>query len=123
MSDEVYVKKILEQILNSYNAIYASQEKPGDLDLIKKELLKITGFFNVLLKKFITSNFQSRSLLDLKPKIENYVQSYYFVQEIDTMMPLYSNDPARIKNMKLKILEAFEDKKLIDNLREVLEEL
>ena len=123
MSDEVYVKKILEQILNSYNSIYASQEKPGDLDLIKKELLKITGFFNVLLKKFITSNFQSRSLLDLKPKIENYVQSYYFVQEIDTMMPLYSNDPARIKNMKLKILEAFEDKKLIDNLREVLEEL
>lgn len=123
MSDEDYVKKILEQILESYDSIYSTQDKQGDLDLIKKELLKINGFFNVLLKKFANSNFQSRNLLDLKPKIQNYVKSYYFVQEIDTMMPLYSDDPARIKNMKLKILESFQDKKLIDKLRDVFEEL
>lgn len=123
ISDEDYVKKIIEQILNSYDSIYNTQDRPGDLDLIKKELLKINGFFSVLSKKYMTSNFQSRNLLDLKPKIKNYLQEYYFVQEIDTMMPLYSEDPARIKNMKLKILEAFQDKKLIDKLREVFEEL
>jgi len=123
ISDEDYVKKIIEQVLISYDSIYTTQDKPGDLDLIKKELLKINGFFSVLSKKFMTSNFQSRNLADLKPKIKNYLQEYYFVQEIDTMMPLYSEDPARIKNMKLKILEAFQDKKLIDKLREVFEEL
>ena len=123
MSDEDYVKKIIEQILSSYNSIYSTHDRPGDLDLIKKELLKINGFFSVLSKKFMTSNFQSSNLLDLKPKIKNYLQEYYFVQEIDTMIPLYSEDPARIKNMKLKILEAFQDKKLIDKLREVFEEL
>jgi len=123
MSDEDYVKKIIEQILSSYDSIYTTNDRPGDLDLIKKELLKINGFFSVLSKKFMTSNFQSRNLLELKPKIKNYLQEYYFVQEIDTMIPLYSEDPARIKNMKLKILEAFQDKKLIDKLREVFEEL
>jgi len=123
LSDEDYVKKIIEQVLSSYDLIHDTQDKPGDLDLIKKELLKINGFFIVISKKFMTSNFQSRNLLDLKPKIKNYLQEYYFVQEIDTMIPLYSEDPARIKNMKLKILEAFQDKKLIDKLREVFEEL
>jgi len=122
-SDEEYVKKIIEQVLNSYDSIFATQNRSGDLDLIKKELLKINGFFSVISKKLMISNFQSRNLLDLKPKIKNYLQEYYFVQEIDTMMPLYSEDPARIKNMKLKILEAFQDKKLIDKLREVFEEL
>jgi len=123
MSDEDYVKKIIEQVLSSYDSIYATRNSPGDLSLIKKELLKINGFFSVLSKKFTTSNFQSRNLLDLKPKIKNYLKEYYFVQEIDTMMPLYSEDPARIKNMKLKILEAFQDKKLIDKLRDVYQEL
>lgn len=123
ISNEDYVKKILQQVLDSYRIIHNLSDKRGDLDVIKKELLKINGFFSVILKKFSESNFQLRSLLDLQPKIKNFVQSYYFVQEIDTMIPLYSEDSSRIKNMRLKILEAFQDKKLIDKLQEVLEEL
>ena len=123
VSNEDYVKKILCHILDSYHVVDNLQDKPGDLDIIKKELLKINGFFNVILKKFSESNFQSRSLLDLQPKIKNYLQAYYFVQEIDTMSPLYSNDSARIKNMRLKILEAFQDRKLIDKLEETIEDL
>jgi hypothetical protein len=123
ISNEDYVKKILQQVLDSYRIIHNLSDKRGDLDVIKKELLKINGFFSVILKKFSESNFQLRSLLDLQPKIKNFVQSYYFVQEIDTLIPLYSEDSSRIKNMRLKILEAFQDKKLIDKLQEVLEEL
>ena len=123
ISNEDYVKKILQQVLDSYRIIHNLSDKRGDLDVIKKELLKINGFFSVILKKFSESNLQLRSLLDLQPKIKNFVQSYYFVQEIDTMIPLYSEDSSRIKNMRLKILEAFQDKKLIDKLQEVLEEL
>jgi len=123
ISNEDHVKKILLQVLDSYQVLYNLQDEPGDLDVIKKELLKISGFFNVILKKFSESNFQIRSLLDLQPKIKNYLQSYYFVQEIDTMAPLYSNDSSRIKNMRLKIFEAFQDRRLIDKIEEVIEEL
>jgi hypothetical protein len=61
--------------------------------------------------------------LELKLKVKNYLENYYFVQEIDTMSPLYSDDSDRLKNMRLKIIEAFQDKKLIDKIEEVIEKL
>jgi len=120
-SNDDYVKKVLGQISNSYNLIQNLKDNSGDLDIIKKELLKINGFFTVLAKKLGTENFQSRDFLELKRKIDNFLKNYYFVQEIDTMSPLYSDDPDRLKNMRLKILEAFQDKKLIDKIEEMLE--
>jgi hypothetical protein len=77
----------------------------------------------VLFKKLGTENFQSRDLLELKTKISNYLENYYFVQEIDTMSPLYSDDSDRIKNMRLKIIEAFQDKKLIDKIEDLVDKL
>ena len=123
ISDNEYIKKILQQILDSRAVIEKLADKSGDLDLIKKELLKINGFFMVLVKKLGNEKFQSHELLDLKSKVENYLQSYYFIQEIDTMSPLYSEDSDRLKNMRLKILESFEYKKLIDKIEDLLEKL
>jgi len=123
VSNDYYVKKILEQILDSHNIIQNLKDNSGDLDIIKKELLKINGFFRVLVKKLETENFQFGDLLELQSKAKNYLENYYFVQEIDTMSSLYSNDPNRIKNMRLKILEAFQDKRLIDKIEELIEKL
>ena len=123
VSNDDYVKKVLKQILDSHNILQNLKDQSGDLDVIKIELLKIDGFFRVLVKKLGTENFQSRDLLELKSKIKNYLENYYFVQEIDTMSSLYSSDPNRIKNMRFKILEAFEDKKLIDKIEELIEKL
>ena len=123
ISKNEYVKKILQQILDSIRAIEKLSDKSGDLNLIKRELLKIIGFFMVLVKKLRTEDFQSNELLELKSKVESYLQNYYFIQEIDTMSPLYSDDSDRIKNMRLKILESFEDKKLIDKLKNLVEKL
>jgi hypothetical protein len=39
------------------------------------------------------------------------------------MSPLYSDDSDRLKNMRLKIIEAFQDKKLIDKIEELIEKL
>ena len=39
------------------------------------------------------------------------------------MSPLYSEDSARLKNMRLKILEAFEDRRLIDKIKDIMQEL
>jgi len=123
VSNDDYMKKVLKQILDSHNIIQNLKGQSGDLDVLKKELLKINGFFRVLVKKLGIENFQSRDLLELKSKTKNYLENYYFVQEIDTMSALYSNDPNRIKNMRFKILEAFEDKKLIDKIAELIEKL
>ena len=118
-----YVKKVLNQIQDSYNLIHNLNDKPGDLDIMKMELLKINGFFNVLFKKIGTQNFQSNDLMELKSKLKNYLDNYYFVQEIDTMSSLYSGDSDRIKNMRFKILEAFQDKKLINTIELVKDKL
>ncbi len=118
-----YAKKILQQIWDSYQIIKNLKDQPGDLNTVKKELLKINGFFNVMVKKLEPDNFQSRDVLELKPKIQNFLNNYYFVQEIDTMSSLYSDDKDRLKNMRLKIMEAFQDKRLIGKIEELLQEL
>jgi hypothetical protein len=123
ISNNDYIKKVLDQVLDCYDLIQNLKDQPGDLAIIKKELLKINGFFMVLFKKLGTENFQSRDLLELKTKISNYLENYYFVQEIDTMSPLYSDDSDRIKNMRLKIIEAFQDKKLIDKIEDLVDKL
>ena len=48
---------------------------------------------------------------------------YFFEKEIETMAPLYSNDISRVKNMRLKILEALEDRKMMDKVVELIEKI
>ena len=43
-----HLKKILSQTIASYNFLREIQDNPGDLDVIKKELLKINGFIKVI---------------------------------------------------------------------------
>jgi len=123
ISNYDYAKRYLQQIWDCYQTIRNLKDQSGDLDTLKKELLKINGFFNVMEKKLESENFQSRDLLELKPKIQNFLNNYYFVQEIDIMSPLYADDKDRLKNMRLKILEAFQDRLLIDKIEELLQEL
>jgi ribosomal protein S8 len=122
-SNNEYLKKILQQILESRGFIENLTDKSGDLELVKVELLKIIGVFSVLVKKLGTENFQSNELSELKSKITNYLENYYFIQEIDTMSSLYSDDSDRLKNIRFKILASFEDKKLIDKIEGILEKL
>ena len=122
-SNNDYIKKILRHILDSHVIIQNLKDQSGDLEIIKKELLKINGFFNVLMKKLGTEDFQSRDLFELKSKIKNYLDNYYFVQEIDTMSSLYASDLDRVRSMRLKILEAFQDRRLIDTMQELMEKL
>ncbi len=44
-SFDEYVKGILKQILESYQTLLNLNDKPGDLEIIKTELLKINGLF------------------------------------------------------------------------------
>ena len=118
-----YLKKILSQILDSYNNLRRIEDNPGDLDIIKKEMLKINGFLKVSVNNVDEYKITLSDFKNLKSKFNSYLQSYFFKKEIDTMTPLYSDDTSRIKNMRLKILEALENKKMIKDIENLLEKL
>ena len=118
-----YLKNILNQILDSYAILKAIQDKPGDLDNIKKELLKINGFIKVVLHKIEDDVIPASNFKVVKSKFQHYLDNYFFVTEIETMASLYSDDVSRVKNMRLKILEALEDRKMIDEIEELIEKI
>ncbi|MFB5632175.1 MAG: hypothetical protein ACE5Q9_02475 [Nitrosopumilus sp.] len=118
-----YLKSILLQILESYENLKEIQDKPGDLDNIKKELLKINGFFKVISNKIEDTKIPHSDFKPLKSKFRNYLDDYYFEQEIETMAPLYQNDLDRVKSMRLKIIESFDETKIMINIKEFLDKI
>ena len=118
-----YLKKILTQTIESYQNLKEIQDKPGDLDYIKKEMLKINGFLKVLTNNVDEYKIPLSDFKNLKVKLNHYLENYSFENEIETMAPLYSDDVYRIKNMRFKIIEALEDKKMIESIEDLIEQL
>jgi len=118
-----YLKNILEQIIDSYNTLKEINEKKEDLEFIKIEMLKINGFVKVVLRKIDSDKITSSNFKIIQSKFQHYMDNYYFEKEIETMAPLYSDDLNRVKNMRLKILEALEDRKMMDKVVELIEKI
>ena len=118
-----YLKNILKQILVSYKMLKEIEDKEEDLNNIKREMLKINGFLKVVSKKIDTDKIASSDFRIVKSKFQNYLENYYFEKEIETMAPLYSNDLSRVKNMRLKILEALENRKMMEDVEELIEKI
>ena len=115
-----HLKKILNHIIDSYQILETMDDKPGDLAKIEKEMLKINGFIKVVSNKIDPNKIPSSDFRTIKTKFFEYLENYSFEKEIVTMAPLYSNDVSRIKNMRLKILEALKNKNMIDNVKDLL---
>ena len=118
-----YLKKILNHIVDSYHILETIDDKPGDLAKIEKQMLKINGFIKVISNKIDPDKIPISDFKIIKKKFLEYLENYSFEKEIVTMTPLYSNDVSRIKNMRLKILEALKNKNMIDNVKELLDKL
>jgi hypothetical protein len=118
-----YLQSILIKILDSHSSLKQIKDTPGDLDIIKKEHLRINGFIKVISNKIDGDKIPASDFKILKSKFQHYLDSYYFEKEIETMAPLYSNDLNRVKNMRLKILEALEDKDMMDDVKELIEKI
>ena len=118
-----HLKKILSQTLNSYNNLKEIQDKPGDLDTIKIEMLKINGFLKVATNNIDEYKIPLSDFKKLKSKFSHYLENYFFEKEIETMAPLYANDMHRVKNMRFKIIEALEDRKMIEDIGDLIEKL
>ena len=109
--------------MSSYNKLKEIEDKDEDLNNIKKEMLKINGFLKVVSKKIDTDKISSSDFSRVKSKFLHYLDNYYFEKEIETMATLYSNDLNRVKNMRLKILEALEDRNMMEDVEELIEKI
>ena len=118
-----YLKNILTHIVDSYNILETIEDKPGDLAKTEKQMLKINGFIKVVSNKIDPDKIPSSDFKIIKLKFSEYLTDYSFEKEIETMAPLYSNDVSRIKNMRIKILEALKNKNMINNVQDLLDDL
>jgi hypothetical protein len=118
-----HLKNILSHILDSYQILNDIEDKPGDLARIEKEMLKINGFIKVVSNKIDLDKIPISDFRIVKTKFSQYLENYSFKKEIKTMTQLYSNDMSRVKNMRLKILEALKNKNMIDDVKELRDNL
>jgi hypothetical protein len=91
-------------------------DKPGDLDVIKKETAKITGLLQVLTNKIEANPAESTDYQYFLSPSKFYLENYDFFREIDTVSLLYSDDPMRLKGIRLAILHALDEKNLIGHI-------
>jgi len=114
-----YLQGILKQIIESYRHILDLKDRSGDLEIIKTEILRINGFFKVIIKKIETSQIQSDTYVKLLKQTKHFISNYEFEREIETMSILYSNDADRLKNIRLKIIESLQNNKLMETIETI----
>ena len=100
-----YLKGILEQILDSHQVLSELKDKPGDLEVIKREYLKIYGLIQAMINKIESFGKTTDDYVEILKRSNYYLENYDFQREMDIMAPLYSEDSDRLKHLRLKILE------------------
>lgn len=118
-----YLKGILVKVIESYTTLSSLDDKPGELNIIKIELLKIKGFLHVIANKIDATKYHTLNIERLQIKANSYLKSYYFEKEIENVSSLYANDPNRIKNLRLMIIESLNDKKMIEDITELVNKI
>ena len=118
-----YTKDILVQIMSSHDTLTSLKDRPGDLDVINREWLRLSALLHSLVDRIDSSGVQTDLYVTMLKAARRYLEDYYFAREIETMMDLYSEDPNRLKNMRLKVIESLHDKKFIQHVEEAISEL
>ena len=118
-----YTRDILEQIRSSYDTLLELDDKPGDLVVINREWLRVNALLRSLVSRIGSSGDQTDLYSMIHQMAKRYLDSYYFAREIENMMGLYSNDPGRLRNIRIKIIESLHDKKFIDKIDTAVSEL
>lgn len=118
-----YLKGILEKVIESHAVLNSLDDKPGDLEVIRVELLKIKGFLQVVSKKLDATKYPSTDVKTLQSRSQSYLDTYYFEKEIENLSSLYAEDSNRLRNLRSMILESLNDRKLMESINELVEEL
>ena len=123
MDIDEYLKGILGQILDSYKILVELDDNPNDLDIIKKEISKIKGLLQVVHNKLSAKKYQSDHLVTLRKLSTHYIDTYDYSREIEYLSQIYDEDPNRIKNLRILIINSLNDKNMIEKFQNMLDEL
>ena len=118
---ENYLSGHSYQIKDSIKIIEELKDNSGDLEIIKKELAKINGLFQVIVNKLNSIDNRSDKYMQLSSAARFYLENYSFEREIETMSKLYSNDSHILRNIRYSILKSLNDKKLIEKVDSIME--
>ena len=110
----------LIQIHDSYQILKQLRDTPGDLEIIKIELTKINGLLQILVDNLKNIDNSSDKYVKLLSAVKFYLENYSFEREIETISMLYSNDTNRLKNIRISILDALQDKKLMEKVESII---
>ena len=123
MDIDEYLKGILGQILDSYKILVELGDNANDLDIIKKETSKIKGLLQVIHNKLSAKKYQSDHLVTLRKLSTHYIDTYDYSREIEYLSQIYDEDPNRIKNLRILIINSLNDRNMIEKFQTMLDEL
>ena len=115
-----YIERLLAQTLEAHTILNELKDERGDLDMIKKKVGKIEGVLKVLCKKIEMLNNSSDDYVKLIKSAKFYLENHDFYNVIEAYR-LYDEDPQRVKNMRILVITALEEKDLIVKIQEALE--
>lgn len=118
-----HLSRILLQILESYDILKDMDGAYLDVPGIKKEVHKINGLIRAIMSNISRYDVQSSDFGVLRSKFSKYLEEYDFQSELDTISMLYAEDKMRINNLRIIILESLADRKMMETVREVYDEL
>lgn len=116
-----YFADILNKVLDSHRILSELDDKRGDLNVIRREVARIDALLRAVARRVEESANPRPGHVELAAIARGYVETYSFGHEIDGMAPLYAEDTGRIRGIRLKILESFEECRLTSGIRYIME--
>lgn len=118
-----YLSDVAGQVLRSHESLRSMSDGPGSLESLGREAARISALFGAISSRVRAERDPGRAHVELASAAEKYLRDYSFAREIETLSALYADDAARVRNMRLKMIESLEDGGLAGRLRYILEEM
>jgi len=119
---EEYFKNILRQVDDSNTILENLRDKPGDLEIIRRELAKINGLLSAISSKLEANKQELADYQYVLSPIRKYLENHEFFREMDTLSLLYSDDSSRLKNLRLAIIGAIRENNLLGHIQAILKQ-
>ena len=118
-----YFHDLMKKILNSYDIIKNLGDSKEDFLILDVELSKINGLLKVLLRKSDEFSDKNIEFSKLKKKIENYFENHYFIEELEKIKEISSEDPLRVKHIRNSIVNSLQDENMIFRISDIAKDL
>lgn len=118
-----YLSDVAGQVLGVHESLLDMPDGPATLEALGREDARVRALFGAIVARVGSESGPSRAHSELAAAAGRYLESYSFAREISSIAALYSDDRARVRNIRLKMIESLEDGGLAGRIRGLLEEM